>query len=166
MNCECGHEKRIHPRGNCMFNGCLCSEYRELRRKMIRILFILGFVLVLTIAAAAQCPAVMPAGTLCITQAAGNQAASNTRELAAQKDKVAALTAESKAKDLSIDELKETNKKNVADLTKENTKLLVENAEKTGENIRLEAENTRLLTLVDVLMKYTRKKCMPLSVCF
>jgi hypothetical protein len=42
--------------------------------------------------AKAQCP-VMPAGTICLTQAAANQAAANARELEATKEKVTVLEA-------------------------------------------------------------------------
>lgn len=105
----------------------------------------------------AQCP-VMPPGFLCISQAAGNAAAENARELAATKNKVTVLEASLVEKDKSIEEVKATAAKNVADLTAENTKILLNTAEKTGQLIKCEAFAVRDGAIIEFLVKNQRSK--------
>jgi len=126
----------------------------------MRLIFIIAFLLVLwPVAAFSQVPCPpMPVGTVCISQQAANAAASNARELAATKEKVAVLEDALKQKDASIQELKDTNAKNVADLKDALNKTEVQLATKTGELVGSEAEKTRLLAIIDVLLKSTRPK--------
>lgn len=107
----------------------------------------------------------MPAGTLCISQAAGNVAAENKRELDATKQKVIVLESALADKDKLIAEIKAVGVKNQADLTAALHKTEVELATKTGQLIGAEAANVRSLAIIDVLLKGQKKKCMPFSVC-
>jgi len=121
-----------------------------------------------TISANAQSPCagvVMPAGTLCITQAAGNAAAENKRELDATKEKVTVLTEALTEKDKIIESVKSNASKNEADLKAALTNTQTELAVKTGQLIGAEASNVRNLAIIDLLLKQTRKKCLPFSIC-
>jgi outer membrane lipopolysaccharide assembly protein LptE/RlpB len=103
------------------------------------------------------CPE-MPTGTLCISQAAGNAAAQNARELAATKDKVAVLEAALADKDKSIAELKAAGERNVVDLTAALHKTEIELATKSGQLIGAEASVTRCTAITDLLLKSVRPK--------
>ena len=101
---------------------------------------------------------VMPPGTLCITQAAGNVAAQEHRELAAERDANAVLKQALLDKDKSISELQDTNRKNVADLTDRLHKTEVDLATKTGEGISKDAEIVRLTASFQFLLEHGRVK--------
>lgn len=109
---------------------------------------------------------VMPAGTLCISQEAGNAAAENARELAATKEKVVVLEQALVDKDKIIADNKDTAAKNEADLRKQLHKTESDLSLVTGQLIAKEAELNRNILVIDVLLKNTRKKCAPLSICF
>lgn len=112
----------------------------------------------------AQCPP-MPAGTLCISQATGNAAATLAREKIALENKITALEQARILDKQSMDEQKETARKNEADLKEALHKTENELSTKTGQLIGAEAMNVRLTSVVDLLLKQVRKKCMPFSVC-
>lgn len=125
-------------------------------RDIIRFIAILVFVVW-----ASLCFAVgANAQQVCISQEAANQCAANTRERDALKEENTILKAQLAEKDKSIKELQDANIKNVADLTDQNTKLLVDNARLIGENTKLEAEQVRLYAMFDVMLKNTRKRCV------
>jgi nucleotide-binding universal stress UspA family protein len=120
----------------------------------------IAFVVLLFVSAAVAqsgCP-VMPAGYLCITQEAGDRAASNARELAATRDKVVVLEAALIEKDKNTEEIRAAAAKNEADLKAALHRTEVELATKTGQLIGSEAEKTRMLATIDVLLKYARPK--------
>lgn len=100
----------------------------------------------------------MPPGFLCITQAAGNQAASNARELAATKEKVTVLENALVEKDKSIAELKDVNNKNVLDLTAQLNKVTADWAFEKGKNTALEADKVLWTAVIEVLVKNSRQK--------
>lgn len=106
---------------------------------------------------APKCP-VMPAGFLCITQAAGNAAAENVRELAATKAANAELKQALVDKDKNAEEIKATAAKNEADLKAANTQLLIDIAKKTGEIIKCDAYAVRDASLIEFLVKNQRSK--------
>lgn len=129
------------------------------RLPMRLVLIAIALLMLWPVAAFSQsgCP-VMPAGTICLSQAAANQAAANARELEATKAKVVVLEAALTEKDKSIEELKTANKQNVADLTAQNTKLLTENGLLTGQVTELKADKVMWAAVIDVLIKNSRKK--------
>lgn len=89
-----------------------------------------------------------PADKVCITRDAALKAL-------ADADLVAAQTAELKAKDAAI-----------ADLKTELGRMRIEFAEKSGENTALKQNAVSDRAIIDLLLKSVRKKCMPFSVCF
>lgn len=107
--------------------------------------------------ASAQCP-VMPAGTICLTQEAANVAASNARENAALKEKIAVLEEGLKGKDASIQELKDTNHKNVLDLTTRLSKVTAEAALEKGRAEQCNADKVLWSAVIPVLVQNTRQK--------
>jgi len=134
--------------------------------KPLFIIIFLACVCTVDISAQSPCDGVvMPAGTLCISQAAGNAAAENKRELEATKNKVNVLTEALTEKDKIIADVKATASKNEADLKAALTNTQTELAVKTGQLIGAEASNVRNLAIIDLLLKQTRKKCLPLSIC-
>lgn len=104
-------------------------------------------------------------GYVCLSQAAANKAAENARELEATKQKVTVLEGALAEKDKSITELKATAQKNETDLKLALADTQAKLAQKTGEVIQMEADKVRWTAVIDVLLKNSRKKCMPLSVC-
>lgn len=105
----------------------------------------------------AQCPA-MPAGTICITQAAANVAAANSRENAALKEKIAVLEEGLKAKDASIQELKDLNSKNALDLTNRLSAVTAEAALEKGRAEQCNADKVLWSAVIPVLVQNTRQK--------
>lgn len=99
---------------------------------------------------------------VCISQAAANVCAANSRENVALKEKIAVLESALTEKDKSIAELQDANRKNVADLTKALHETEVKLATATGQLIGTEAEKTRLLAIIDILLKNSRKKSIGL----
>lgn len=123
-------------------------------------LSILFFVTVTATTARSQSPVSIgcPAGFVCITQAAANQAASNKRELDATKEKLSTLETALVTKDRIIADNKLTAAKNEADLKDRLHKTEVELATKTGTLVGCEASNVRNLAVIDVLLKNVRPK--------
>lgn len=99
-----------------------------------------------------------PSGMVCISQAAANQAAENARELSATKAKITTLTEALAEKDKIIADVRATASKNEADLKEALTKTQTELATKTGQLIGCEANSTRQLAVIDVLLKNVRPK--------
>lgn len=107
----------------------------------------------------AQCPTTMPAGTLCITQEAGNKAAENARLIPVLEEKIKVFeTIVIPEKDKSIAEIKETAAKNEAALKEQNTKLLTDIAAKTGQLITYEKIFTRDSAWFEYLIKTSKGK--------
>lgn len=110
------------------------------------------------------CPT--PPGYVCITQAAGNVAAQNAKELEAQKEKVKILEDGLAAERKSIEELKVLNAKNIADLTLRINELSIQLADATGRLAEKDNTIIRQTATIEVLARNSRKKCLPFSVCF
>lgn len=106
-----------------------------------------------------------PQDLVCLTRPEANVAASNAREVVALRKEVEVLKDGLTQKDESIRQLKEANDKNTADLKNQLNKVTVDYATAQGQLIGAEATVTRQTAIIDVLLKYTRKKCLPLSVC-
>lgn len=100
----------------------------------------------------------MPAGTICITQAAANAAAASARENAALKEKIIVLEDGLKAKDASIQELKDANSKNVLDLTNQLSKVTAEAALEKGRAEQCNADKVLWSAVIPVLVQNTRQK--------
>lgn len=115
------------------------------------------FLLVGYAEANAQCP-VMPVGYLCISQAAGNAAAENKRELDATKEKVTVLEAALADKDKLIAEVQATADKSVNDLKDQNSKLLVQFADKSGALGECRADKVMYTQLIEFLAKNQKSK--------
>lgn len=129
-----------------------------------RLLAVIIFIFVLSVVSQAQCP-VMPSGFVCLSQQAANVAAENARELAATKDKVAIVEAGMIEKDKILADTKAEDLKSINDLKAALTKTQTNLGTATGQLIGAEAMNVRLTAIVDVLLKNTRAKCLPFSVC-
>lgn len=137
--------------------------------KIHSLLLTIVILAVSVIVTSAQSPCegvVMPAGAVCISQTAANAAAQNARELDATKNKVNVLTEALTEKDKIIADVRVNASKNEADLKAALTNTQTELAIKTGQLIGAEASNVRNLAIIDLLLKQTRKKCLPFSVCF
>lgn len=140
----------------------------KMNRAIPRLLVLFVAFMLTSLAASAQSPCdgvVMPAGTICISQAAGNAAAENKQELDATKAKVGVLTEALTEKDKIIESVRATASKNEADLKAALTNTQTDLATKTGQLIGSEASNVRHLAIIDLLLKQTRKKCLPFSIC-
>lgn len=121
----------------------------------MKFLILTIFILMASVSATAQsCPENM----VCLSQAAANKAAENARELIAVREKVQVLENALLEKDKSISEVRETARKNEADLKEVLHKTEVELSLKTGQLISNESEKTRLLAIIDVLLKSVRPK--------
>lgn len=101
-------------------------------------------------------------GDVCISQQAANVCRDNALLVKAQAEKIAALEESVKARDKAIEELKETNRRNIADLTERLHKTELELATKTGELIAKDAIVVRMNAIIDVLLSRTRKKSIGL----
>jgi hypothetical protein len=99
-----------------------------------------------------------PQDKICISVEAANKARENALELQATKEKAAVLETALTEKDKSIAELRETARKNEADLKERLHKTEVELATKTGQLIGAEAERTRLIAITEFLLKHGRVK--------
>lgn len=115
------------------------------------------FIAIFVASASAQCP-VMPAGTVCLTQSAANVAMANSRENAALKEKIAVLEEGLKQKDVSIQELKDLNSKNVLDLTNQLSKVTAEAALEKGRAEQCNADKVLWSAVIPVLVQNTRQK--------
>lgn len=106
---------------------------------------------------AVPCP-VMPAGTLCISQQAGNAAFQNARELDATKQKVAVLEDAIKQKDTDIRLVQDTAAKNTVSITQALHDTELKLATSTGQLIASEAEKTRLIAILELALRNTHKR--------
>lgn len=125
---------------------------------MKKIILILSLMIGSSITMYSQCPTIMPAGTLCITQAAGNIARDNAIEIPLLKEKIAVLESALEQKDISIKEIRETATKNETALREQNTKLLTDIATKTGQLITYEKIFVRDSATLEYLVKTARGK--------
>jgi hypothetical protein len=107
------------------------------------------------ISAAAQ---TCPQGMVCLSQAAANQAAQNARELDATRQKVTVLETALTDKDKIITEIQTKRDEAIGKLTDQNTKLMVDIAQKTGEIIKCDAFAVRDAALIEYLVKNQRSK--------
>lgn len=122
---------------------------------MKKILFIL-VLLVGTTVNAQDAPA---EPKVCISQAAANQCAANTRERDALLEEVATLKEVVAARDKTIGDLKETNRKNVEDLTGRLHATENKLSETAGELKEARANINRVLMMNEFLLKNGRNKC-------
>ncbi len=120
------------------------------------ILGILLIALVFVTSAAAQTEC--PAGKICLSQAAANQAAEDHRVRAALEAEIAVLKQALLDKDKIIEDNKATAGKNEADLRDALHRTEVDLATKTGQLIGAEASNVRNLAIIDLLLKSVRPK--------
>lgn len=126
---------------------------------VLRISLILFIALLIgAISAKAQCP-VMPAGTLCISQAAGNTAAAEHRELIATKEALAVRDAALLDKDKIIQDNKAEATKSINELKTANADLLGKLGTATGQVIGAQAEIVRNTAMIQFLLTNGRKKC-------
>lgn len=88
-----------------------------------------------------------PADKVCISREDAQKAIVAVQENTALKEEV-------KAKDKAFD-----------DLTKELNKMRIEFAEKSGENTALKQNAVADRAIIELLLKNTKKKCLPLSIC-
>lgn len=130
---------------------------------------ILGVFSILMLASAAfaqtACPATMPAGTVCISQTAANIAAEDHRVRTAQESEIATLKQSLLDKDATAADIKKTAAANEADLKAALVKTQTDLATATGQVISLQAQTVRDAAIVDVLLKNSRAKCLPFSIC-
>jgi septal ring factor EnvC (AmiA/AmiB activator) len=130
----------------------------------LRFILILIVVLLVPYAAASQTDN-QPSGNLqsaepkvCVSQEAANKCAENARLIPALNEKIAALEAKIKAHETTIEELKEVNRKNVADLTDRLHKTELSLATKTGEIIGCQAQNVEQRAIIQALLPMVKKK--------
>jgi hypothetical protein len=128
----------------------------------MKILITLLFILTASVITSAQVEC--PAGMVCISQVAANQAALNARELEATREKVKVLESALVDKDKSIAEVQETARKNEADLKDALHKTEVELSLKTGQLIGAENMNVRQTAIIEALVKVVRAKKIGLIV--
>lgn len=131
--------------------------------KFMKILLAITFVFCVSISGTAQ--STCPTGFICLTQEQANIAAQNAKDVVLQKAQIVVRDDALKEKDKSIQEVKDTAAQNVADITARLHASENALATSTGQLIGSEAEKVRLLAIIDALLKMTRKKCLPLSVC-
>lgn len=123
-----------------------------------KLVFIITFLLcVYAVNISAQCP-VMPQGTVCLTQAEMNKAASNALTVLAQDKEIAVLKTQLAQKDISIKQAQDTAKQNEADLKAQNLKLAVDYATAQGQLIGANAEIVRQSATIEFLLKNGRVK--------
>lgn len=127
-------------------------------------LSVLFLVAVTATTARSQSPIECPAGYVCISQTAANQAAQLAREAPAKDEKIKALTEALTKKDEIIADVRATAAKNEADLKEALTRTQTDLATKTGQLIGCEANQTRQLAVIDVLLKNVRPKKIGLLV--
>lgn len=117
----------------------------------------LSVIFLFAVDAYSQCP-VMPHGFICISQDAANVAMANSRELEATREKVAVLEEGLKQKDVSIQELKDANHKNVLDLTNRIGVVTAEAALEKGRAEQCNADKVLWSAVIPVLIQNTRQK--------
>lgn len=168
----CGSVSTPEPHSN--FNGIKLMKYSKL--------LIIAFVIVFPVFAYGQeavptpepaptpviradgCP-VMPSGFACLTQAEMNAAAKAVRERDALQIELDAHKQALLDKDKIIENIKAVAAQNEADLREAVHNTEVELAAKTGEIVGIEAQNVQQRAIIEVLLKATRKKCLPFSIC-
>lgn len=114
----------------------------------MKTLLIISFVVVLSAVSYGQ-TAACPAGFVCISEAAANAALRASDERDAYKKETETLKTQV-----------------IPELQKEIATLQTEIAKQVGEKTGAQEMVVRLSALLDLALKNTRKKCMPLSVCF
>lgn len=137
-------------------------------KKLIHLTAFLTLFLAVSLSVRSQSPCdglQMPAGTLCITQQAGNAAAQLAREAPLKDEKIKVLETSLTDKDKIIADIKAVAAKNESDLRASLHKTEVELATKTGQLIGEQASNVRNLAVIDVLLKNSKKQCKPFSIC-
>jgi hypothetical protein len=117
---------------------------------MKTIFLTLGICFLFAVSASAQtdpCPP-MPEGYLCVPRAVAIQALEDSdARMALEAEKVQLTQA-------------------IEDLRKEVNNMRIEFARVSGENTALKQNAVSDRAIIDLLLKNTRKKCLPLSVCF
>lgn len=137
-------------------------------KNLLTLTFALTIALTFSTSVRAQSPCdgvTMPAGTVCLSQQAANKAAENVRELDAVKNKITVLEAALAEKDRIIADNKTAANQNEADLKAALTKTQEKLATVTGKLIGAEENVVRFTGVIDVLLKNSRAKCLPFSVC-
>jgi uncharacterized coiled-coil protein SlyX len=136
----------------------------------IRFILMLIAVLLVPYAAASQTDN-QPSGNLqsaepkvCISQEAANKCAENARLIPALNEKIAALEAKIKAQDTTIEELKEANRKNVADLTDRLHKTELSLATKTGEVSMCQANDVSNRAIITAMIPMLRQKVVGIKI--
>jgi len=114
-----------------------------MKRLLLITLILLGSAL-LTNAQTVECPQDM----VCITRDAALKAL-------ADADRVKALESEVKVKDTAI-----------ADFRKELNDMRIEFARVSGENTAIKQNAVSDRAIIELLLKNTKKRCLPLSICF
>lgn len=99
-------------------------------------------------ASSAQGQTECPADKVCISREAALKAL-------ADADRVKALESEILVKDKAIEDFRD-----------ELNKMRIEFARVSGEATALKSNAVRDAALIELLLKYTKKKCLPLSICF
>lgn len=125
---------------------------------MKRLIIVLGFVFTFSIGGYSQCPT-MPTGFLCITQAAGNQAAEDRRvRKVLEEEVVPGLKASVAEEKDNVVKAQKTGADNQAKLEAQIHKTDVDLAEKTGQLIKCEAFAVRDASMIEFLVKNQRSK--------
>jgi len=101
---------------------------------------------------------------VCISQAAANACRDNALLIPALNEKIAALEAQVKARDASIAELIETNRKNVTDLKDAMHKTELQLAQKTGEIIACQANDVSNRAIITAMIPMLRAKRVGLNI--
>lgn len=116
-----------------------------------RLIGIIAVLLVLAYSAAAQ-------DTVCISQQAANKCAELARTDKAKDEKIAALEAALAQSRQNEQNLIQTNRQNVADLTDRVHKSELALATKTGEIIGCQAQNVEQRAIIAVILPMVKKK--------
>lgn len=132
--------------------------HKRLQVNGLRLLVAALFGLFAVVSLHAQCPATMPAGTVCILQATANQAAEDHRVRAAVEAENVTLKDSLKAKDATIAENKDAAQKNVADLTDRLHKTEVELARNVGMITQCQANLNNDQLVITALVQNTKAR--------
>lgn len=132
---------------------------KDMLKKSFFIITFIGCVYAVSVSAQSPCSGVaMPAGTLCITVAAGNVAVGLKKELDATKEKIVVLESALKDKDVIIADNKLVAQKNEDDLKDVLHKTEIDLATKTGTLIGAETMIVRLTAAFEFAVQNTKKK--------
>lgn len=125
---------------------------------MKKLIFIFSFIALTSLTTYAQ--------QVCISQEAAQKAVENAKLIPVLEEKIQIQDQALAEKDKSIKEIQDVARKNQDDLEARLKATEIELARLSGQLTAKEAEATRNLALIDVLLKSTKKKCLPFSVCF